>query len=323
MAPGRLATLLSTRGVRWALGGLVVFVVVETLLALAGEKLYVVSVASLIVLVTVGGWAIGHYRSVFDISLRKLTAMTQIGRIGDTDEWVTKWDRTLFRPFAVWPTTFILFVGLLWFSTLLALGPVFDRTWINWAVVAFFVPTVLVGAWGSFIAIGVVWAIRQTANRDFEAPFSVARNPVIGDMERGWRTAGFFILAVYLLLLTAFLTGPHELDRSLTAWLIVFVLFPIAWFVAGSHQLHRMLFVLKRRNLDHAEMDVRKLDETKQRDPSEVTLQEFNAALDIQAKVQAMPEWPSVPGGIAGFVFAAAPLVIQISLVYTGIADSL
>jgi hypothetical protein len=36
-----------------------------------------------------------------------------------------------------------------------------------------------------------------------------------------------------------------------------------------------------------------------------------------------MPEWPSVPGGIAGFVFAVAPLVIQISLVYTGIADSL
>ena len=323
MASGRLATLLATRGARWALGGVVAFVAVEAVLALAGEKLYVVSVASLIVLVTVGGWAIGHYRTVFDTSLRRLTAMTEIGRAGNTDKWVTKWDRALFRPFTIWPTTFMLFIGILWFSTLIVEGSVFDRNWINWAVFVFFVPTVIVGAWGSFIAIGVVWAIRRTADRDFDAPFSVARNPVIAEMERGWRTAGFFILAVYLLLLTAFLTGPHELDRFLTAWLIVFVLFPMAWFVAGSHQLHRMLFVFKKRNLEHADIDVRKLDETKQRDPSNVTLQEFNAALDIQAKVHAMPEWPSVPGGIAGFMFAIAPLVIQVSLVYSGIADSM
>jgi hypothetical protein len=322
VAPERSKTLLELRGVRWALGGIGALVAIEVVLTIAGEDRYFVSVASFVVLVTVGGWAIGHYRKLFSVSIRGLADMTPMST-DDAEKAFTKWDKLLFEP--VSPIRIILFlaVGTLWFATLNELGSVFDHAWANNAVYVFFVPVVIVGVWGSFIAVGVVWAVFRTVEKGLSAPFSVVRDPVIARMERGWRTAGFFILVVYLFLLAAFATGPHELDLLLMAWLVVFVTFPIAWFVVGGIQLHRMLSKLKGANVKTARKDVAKLAKALTTDSSSVTLQEFNAALDIESRTEAMPAWPSVPGGIASFVFAIIPIVIQASLVYAGIAESL
>jgi hypothetical protein len=203
------------------------------------------------------------------------------------------------------------------------LEPAFTRHWLNLGVTLFFVPIVVVGAWGSFIAVGAVLAVVQTANTGLKAPFSVVRDPVIAEIERGWRGAGFFIVVVYVMLLIAFSQGPHGLDGYLVVWLVVFAIFPLLWFLVGAIQLHRMLGALKGRNVEVARMHVATLAEALDADSSDVTLQEFNAALDIEAKAEAMPAWPSAPGGIASFGLALAPIVIQASLVYAGAAESL
>ena len=309
-------------GTGWALGALGLFVITEAILLMAGEDLYWISTGCLTILLAVAGWAIGHYRSLFEKSLGELTAMSDIGGTPTQFRHVDKWTRTLFD-FWPWPFVSAMIVGVLWIATLLALEPAFTKHWLNVGVIVFFVPIVIVGAWGSFIAVGAVWAVVETAKGGLEAPFSVVRDPVIAEIEHGWRSAGFFIVVVYVMLLIAFSKGPHGLEGYLLGWLAVFAVFPLLWWVAGGYQLHRMLTDLKDDNIAIARTDVAKLADAIAGESSEVTLQEFNAALDIEAKVEAMPAWPSAPGGVASFVVAMIPIAIQSSLVYAGIAESL
>jgi hypothetical protein len=322
MAAGRLGSVQLGSGVKWMLGALAIFIVTETTLYLTGEEPYWISIGCLTILLAVAGWAIGHYRSRFEESLGALTAMTSIGGTRAAATHVEKWTGTLFN-FWPWPFISAMIVGTAWVATLLALDPAFTKHWLNVGVTLFFVPIVVVGAWGSFVAVGAVLAVVQTANSGLEAPFSVVRDPVIASIERGWRGAGFFIVVVYVMLLTAFWQGPHALDGYLALWLAVFALLPLVWFVVGGAQRHRMLTALKDENVKVARSDVTRLADALAGDSSVVTLQEFNAALDIEAKAEAMPAWPSAPGGIASFILAVVPIIIQSSLVYAGVAESL
>ena len=309
-------------GTKWALGALSLFVITEAVLLLAGEDPYWISTGCLTILLAVAGWAIGHYRSLFEKSLGELTAMSDIKGERAQSEHVNTWTGTLFD-FWPWPFVCTMVVGVSWIATLLVLEPAFPEHWLNIGVAVFFVPIVVVGAWGSFIAVGAVWAVVETTKDGLKAPFSVVRDPVIAGIEHGWRSAGFFIVVVYVMLLTAFSQGPHGLDGYLLAWLFVFAVFPLLWWGVGGFQLHRMLIDLKDDNITIARADVAKLAVALAGDSSDVTLQEFNAALDIEAKVEAMPAWPSAPGGIASFVVAIVPIAIQSSLVYAGVAESL
>jgi len=317
---GRSSVIHPSRGgISWALSGLVLFVVTEVILNLAGEEPYWISAGCLTILLVVAGWAIGHYRMPFEKSLRALTSMS---KIKDHDQHVETRMRRLFS-FTPWPLVFSMVVGALWIGTLVALEPSFTGHWLNLGVIVFFAPIVVVGAWGSLIAVGAVSAVVQTANGGLEAPFSVVRDPVIARIERGWRSAGFFIVVVYVMLLTAFMQGPHGLDSYLLPWLVAFAMFPFLWWVVGGFQLHRMLTDLKEDNITIARADVARLADALTHDSSDVTLQEFNAALDIEAKVEAMPAWPSAPGGLASLVLAVIPIIVQSSLVYAGVADRL
>lgn len=308
-------------GTKWALGAFGLFVITEAILLLAGEDPYWISAGCLTILLAVAGWAIGHYRSLFEKSLGELTAMSDIGGTRAQSEHVEKWTARLFD-FWPWPFVCVMIVGVLWSATLLALEPAFPKHWLNVGVIVFFVPIVVVGAWGSFIAVGAVWAVVEAANGGLEAPFSVVRDPVIAEIEHGWRSAGFFIVVVYVMLLIAFSQGPHGLDQYLLGWLAVFAAFPLLWWVAGGFQLHRMLTDLKADNITIARTDVARLADALAGDSPDVTLQEFNAALEIEAKVEAMPAWPSAPGGVVSLVFAIIPVAIQSSLFYAGIAGS-
>jgi hypothetical protein len=304
-----------------------VITVTESILLIAGEEPYWISVGCLTIPLAVAGQAIGHYRALFEKSLFELAAMSGIGNSSEDvakakNEHIKKWTDALFD-FWPWPFAFAMIVGALWFATLLALEPAFTKQWLDIGVTAFFTPNAVVGAWGSLIAVGAVLAVIQTANTGLSAPFPIVRDPVIAGIEQGWRSAGFFIVVVYVMLLTAFSQGPRGLDEYLVLWLALFAIFPLLWFVEGGAQLHRMLTVLKDENVKIAHTDVSRPADALASDSSDATLQEFNAALDIEAKVQTMPAWPSVRGGIVGFVAAIAPLAIQISLVYTGVADTL
>ena len=311
-------TFRSTAFWPWAATALLIFLVVESILTLSGEESYPASEAAWLVLFAVGGWAIRYYRKPFAVALRQLANLTDLRRQGDVDAYVTRWDRRLFTIHAVGPATSILIVMVVWFWTLYELGPPFDSTTLNWLSYLFFAPMVIVGAWGSFIAAGAVVAVHETANRSLEAPFSVSRHPVMLEIESGWAAAGASIALVYVLLLGAFWLGPFGLVEQLAAWLFVFAVFPIFWFVAGSLQIHLMLLALKRQNLKRAAGKVQTLSEALANDASPSTLQDLGVAMEIEAMVQATPEWPSTVIGVAGFALAMAPLVIQVAIVSPG-----
>lgn len=311
-------TFRSTAFWPWATTALLIFLVVEGALRLWGEESYPASEAAWLVLFAVGGWAIRYYREPFAAALRQLADLTELRRQGDVDGYVTRWLRRLFTIYAVGPATSILIVMVVWFWTLYELGPPFDSAALNWMSYLYFIPMVIVGAWGSFIAAGAVVAVRETSNRSLEAPFSVSRHPVMLEIESGWAAAGVSIALVYVLLLGAFWLGPHGLVEQLVAWLFVFAIFPIFWFVAGSLQIHRMLLTLKRQNLQRAAGKVQVLSEALANDASPSTLQDLGVAMEIEAMVQAMPEWPSTVIGVAGFALAMAPLVIQVAIVSPG-----
>lgn len=315
-------TFRSTAFWPWATTALLIFLVVEGALRLWGEESYPASEAAWLVLFAVGGWAIRYYREPFAAALRQLADLTDLRRPGDVDGYVTRWLRRLFTIYAVGPATSILIVMVVWFWTLYELGPPFDSAALNWMSYLFFIPMVIVGAWGSFIAAGAVVAVRETSNRSLEAPFSVSRHPVMLEIESGWAAAGVSIALVYVLLLGAFWLGPYGLVEQLAAWLFVFAIFPIFWFVAGSLQIHRMLLTLKRQNLQRAAGKVQVLSEALANDASPSTLQDLGVAMEIEAMVQAMPEWPSTVIGVAGFALAMAPLVIQVAIVSPGLGDS-
>ena len=302
----------------WATIAFLIFLAVEGVLRLWGEESYPASEAAWLVLFAVGGWAIRYYREPFAAALRQLADMTDLARQGDVDAYVAGWVRRLFTLIAVGPAMSILSVMVVWFWTLYELGPPFDSAALNWLSYLFFVPMVVVGAWGSFIAAGAVVAVHETANRSLEAPFSVSRHPVMLEIESGWAAAGVSIALVYVLLLGAFWLGPFGLVEELVAWLFVFAVFPVFWFVAGSLQIHRMLLALKAQNLQRASGKVQKLSEALANDASPSTLQDLGVAMEIEAMVQAMPEWPSTVIGVAGFAFALAPLVVQVAVVSPG-----
>ena len=311
-------TFRSTAFWPWATTALLIFLVVEGVLRLWGAESYPASEAAWLVLFAVGGWAIGFYREPFAAALRQLADLTDLQRQGDVDGYVARWLRRLFTIYAVGPAISILIVMVAWFWTLYELGPPFDSATLNWLSYLFFVPMVVVGAWGSFIASGAVVAVHETANRSLEAPFSVSRHPVLLEIESGWAAAGVSIALVYVLLLGAFWLGPYGLVEQLVAWLFVFAVFPIFWFVAGSLQIHLMLLTLKRQNLERAAGKVQKLSRALANDASPSTLQDLGVAMEIEAMVQAMPEWPSTVIGVAGFALAMAPLVIQVAIVSPG-----
>jgi len=77
MTAGSSESYRAGSGTKWALGALGLFVVTEAILLVAGEDPYLVSTGCLTILLAVAGWAIGHYRSMFERSLGELTAISK------------------------------------------------------------------------------------------------------------------------------------------------------------------------------------------------------------------------------------------------------
>ncbi len=289
----------------------------ELVLLIAGEDSYPASEAAWWSIVALGGWGIHHYRVLFEDAFAKLVRLTAPGRAGDGDvaEFVAERTQRLFTlrsPVTLVPIVVVL---LLWWWQLYELDPPFASGFIDLLSYLFFLPMVVFGVWGSVVDIGAVVAVRQAANKELRAPFSIARQPVMNLIENGWAAAGTVIVMVYLALLTAFWRGPYSLVNELIWWLIVFALFPIFWFLVGTFQIHSMLTTIKRQHLELASARVEELSAALTADTQQATLQDLDTAMAIEAKVQAMKEWPSGFAGVPTFALSLAPMALQVAVI--------
>jgi hypothetical protein len=168
------------------------------------------------------------------------------------------------------------------------------------------------------VVLAAVLSVKHVADRGLSAAYSVSRHPALLEMERDWVGAGFFIVVIYGPFLTAFVFSPYGLAVELGIWLLVIAVVPAFWFIAGTYQLNRMLSTLKQQHLSHASQTVQKLAKAVDDDASPITLAELGVAMEIEARIQAMPEWPSSFMGISGLVLALIPIVIQIAIASLG-----
>ncbi|MCL1587645.1 MAG: hypothetical protein M3092_04435 [Actinomycetia bacterium] len=319
---GKIAAL-SQRFLAWALAALLMLLGAEGVLWAFGEDSYVLSEIAWLTFFAVAGWAIQRYRQPFDDAVSSLVDLTPIKVRAKAAKEASDLDRQLFTPRSGWLIATIFAMTAVWFVTMYLLKPPFTHGLINGLSYIFFIPMAIVGAWGSFIVIAAVVAVRRIANRGLVAPFSVSRHPTLLAIERDWVGAGFLIVMIYVLFLTAFWFSPYGLAIELTVWLAVIALVPSFWFIVGTYQLNRMLSRLKQQHLKHAAETVQRLSSALDGDTSSSELVELGVAMDIEAKVQAMPEWPSAFMGISGVALALTPIAIQVALISLGFGVAL
>ena len=312
----------------WLALAAAIFLMVEAGLRLAGEKTYPVSESLWLMEVAVAGWAIQAYRGPFSRLLADFVQLTRLHRSSDAGPGDNDADSvaryvacSTDAAFSLWsplPMALIVGVGLGWAATLWSLGSPFNRSLTGWLSYLFFIPMVVTGMWGSACVVRVLRAFQDAASHGLDTYFSSSKNPTLVAMEQRWSSYGVVIALVYFLVLGALWLGPFALSMMpLPIWLSVLATIPLLWWLAGGFQLHTYLAEIKRANLAKAAARVTQLSNALRDDSSGDELMSLSIALDIEARVNEMDEWPA-GFDVRGFLVAATPIAAQTLVVLAG-----
>lgn len=292
------------------------FAAIQVVLAVAGEEMYTLSVGAWLALFACAGTAIQRLRPRFAEILAGLLELRP--DVDDAIESANEWTVRVWGLRSLGAVLWIAAVVLAWSVTAISLEPsVFDSAILNSLSIGFFIPIAVVGAWGARASVMSLIAVDRVVRPGLEAPFSIARNPAVADGESLWGSAGLVVATVYGLMLVAIWAGPYGLATPLAIWLLAFAVFPMVWFSVGAAEAHRALLDLKNQNRELAAARVRELSVSLASTPTPDELAELSIALDIELKVESMPEWPSSVSSISGLALAVIPIGIQIAFVST------
>jgi len=184
----------------------------------------------------------------------------------------------------------------------------------NLALLAFIIIASFCGK-ALYVTIAMLYWLRRLVRQPMASTFFLINSEGISDLQWLYFRLGFLITLLYTLLGVAVWAGPYGFNPLLLGWLTALALYPISLFIVSVILIHRMIKVLKAKQIIAVS---RLVDDISKRILCNDSLNNISLSdtlltlMDIQARLQGMKEWPI---GIPGFLPFLVPPLVQIILI--------
>jgi hypothetical protein len=127
-------------------------------------------------------------------------------------------------------------------------------------------------------------------------------------------SSSLHILSIYVAVLVMVIRGPYGTPPVLMLLLVVVALLPTVYVVYFLHQIHRIMLVIKQRNLEILDRKIGSYWESSfEKEPIESKILEcLEKLLELREKVEQMSEWPWDISGSIGFLISTGVSMAQI-----------
>lgn len=171
----------------------------------------------------------------------------------------------------------------------------------------------IMGGQTAYVVIDLLVTLAELIKKDAQIPFFRLPHPAITRVQNYYATAALFSTAGYISLVVAGMQSPYGLFHpGVITWLSVLAFFPLALFVLSSYQIHVLMVRIKQSQLEMVNDQIQKLFLLNSRKSGIKTYDQLEKAMNIQTKIQSMPEWPLSLTSIFSFLVTAATAIIQI-----------
>lgn len=199
-------------------------------------------------------------------------------------------------------------------GTILFLGPPFKNKTLDIITIIGFTPIAFILANSAYICGKLFFTLAEIANRPVQVPFFKLPHPAINGLYSDYSLVAFLLTFGYALLFWAAWESPYGLSTAILIWLIVLAVYPVAMFIWSVTLVHILMQRIKQSHLEiiNHKIQLELQRTTDAQDPN--AYDRLTKAIEIQSKVQSLPEWPISFSGTITFFITTATAVIQITL---------
>jgi hypothetical protein len=250
----------------------------------------------------------------FSHSLQKV--ILQISRFfwDDEDEFLDWLENRIQRCFTLrfWPSRLVTgSVIVLGSGTVLFLGLPFKTTLLNiLAYIGFSFVLIICGQIMYMISDSLI-ILRELINRPIKIPFYFLPHPAINELQNHYMMLSFFTIVTYIILVISIWQGPYGINIEMQVWLTVLAIYPISILFWVFSSVHKLMKRIKFANIEiinaKIQIALHTISEKKE-------IEVLDSLMDVQRKVQSLPEWTiNISGGVT-FIISVLTLIAQIMI---------
>jgi hypothetical protein len=177
-----------------------------------------------------------------------------------------------------------------------------------------FTPTVFILGQSAYVCAELFFTLAELAKRPVQVPFFKLPHPTINGLYSDYSLLAILLTVGYALLFWAAWDSPYGLSVAILVWLIILAIYPVAMFFWSIVQVHILMQRIKQSHLEiinqQIQYELQKITDSQEASAYD----QLTKAIDIQNKVQNLPEWPISLSGTITFFITTATAVIQITL---------
>ena len=169
------------------------------------------------------------------------------------------------------------------------------------------------GGQTAYIVIDLLVTLTELTRRNVQIPFFRLPHPRITRLQNYYAISALIMTAGYILLIIAGWQSPYGLSNpGVITWLSLLAFFPLALFIWSSTLIHTLVTRVKESFLELVNKQVQTLFQKTEEIPDIKTYDQLEKAMNLQVKIQSLPEWPFSFASIFTFLITLSTAVIQV-----------
>ncbi len=198
--------------------------------------------------------------------------------------------------------------------TILVLGLPLKNTTLGIFALIGFMPSVFILAKSAYVCAELIFTLTELARRKPNIPFFQLPHPSLTGLYSEYALLSVLLSIGYALLFWAAWDSPYGLSTVILIWLSILACYPVATFLWAITQVHVLMQKVKQSHLEIINLQIQvalqKINETQET----AAYDQLTKAIEIQNKVQNLPEWPISISGTITFFITSAAAIIQITV---------
>lgn len=198
--------------------------------------------------------------------------------------------------------------------TILVLGLPLKNTTLGIIALVGFTPTVFILAQSAYVCAELIFTLTELAKRKPNVPFFKLPHPSLTGLYSEYALLSVLLSIGYALLFWAAWDSPYGLSTIILIWLSILACYPVATFLWAITQVHVLMQKVKQSHLEiinhQIQVALQKINETQE----SAAYDQLTKAIEIQNKVQSLPEFPISISGTVTFFITSATAIIQITV---------
>jgi hypothetical protein len=277
------------------------------------DNVYLITLFCVAVLIFVIPLAIGIIRSMF---FRMLLGV-QDCIWSDPDDfriWFEMREPRIYTLSRTWSRMMSIPVFALCIFSYAYEGRVYSSLVLNVALSAYLVVMFMICSQSSYVVTDMMFTLwdltRKVPNLPFVKPIYIVARQILNV----YLLMAMFVVVGYITVVAMIYYGPYGVSAILFAWLSVLAVFPIAVIILSLFFIHAFMVNGKEHQIEMVNLEIQSSlhDLTSNRNSG--SIERMDKLMDIQLKTEGMREWPIAISGVAAFIIALIPALIQIAV---------